>query len=148
MSTIANKSKNNMEFRIVGLDIIEQSINQPQSVISSSTNFNFSINVESKVDKSKKIVAIFTAIQVLGETNSKPLGQITTSCAYEIINFNEIVKEIDGDQIEIEEQSLSVLNLISLSTTRGIMYTVFKGTYLHNAILPIIDPAQLIKTIS
>jgi uncharacterized protein YbbC (DUF1343 family) len=35
-----------------------------------------------------------------------------------------------------------MLNSISLSTTRGAMFSTFKGTFLHGAVLPIIDPKQ------
>jgi hypothetical protein len=33
-----------------------------------------------------------------------------------------------------------MLNRISISTTRGAMFSTFKGTFLHAAILPIVDP--------
>ena len=36
---------------------------------------------------------------------------------------------------------ISTLNSISISTTRGMMFSAFRGTFLHNAILPLIDPA-------
>jgi hypothetical protein len=36
------------------------------------------------------------------------------------------------------------INSISMDTLRGIMFSKFMGTYLHNAILPIIDSEQFI----
>jgi len=34
------------------------------------------------------------------------------------------------------------VNSIALSTTRGLLFAQFRGTPLHNTILPLIDPAD------
>ena len=41
---------------------------------------------------------------------------------------------------ELPTDIIVTINSISISTIRGIMFSTFKGTYLHNAFLPIIDP--------
>jgi hypothetical protein len=35
---------------------------------------------------------------------------------------------------------IDLLNSVSVSTVRGMMFSAFKGTFLHNAVLPVIDP--------
>jgi hypothetical protein len=46
---------------------------------------------------------------------------------------------------EINEAFAETLNSISISTTRGVMFSELKGTILHHAFLPIIDVKALQK---
>lgn len=47
-------------------------------------------------------------------------------------------------QVSFPDNILVTFNSISISTMRGLMFAQFKGTFLHNAILPIIDPGSFI----
>jgi formate-dependent nitrite reductase membrane component NrfD len=40
-------------------------------------------------------------------------------------------------------ETLNTLLGISVSTLRGLMYGAFKGTFLNNALLPLVDIAQI-----
>ncbi|MBL0073688.1 MAG: hypothetical protein IPP34_18540 [Bacteroidetes bacterium] len=68
-------------------------------------------------------------------------GALSVSCIFEILNFEDVIKvEADG-KVNIPPRLIETLNIISISTTRGVMFSTFKGT-LHGAVLPIIDPKQ------
>jgi hypothetical protein len=56
-------------------------------------------------------------------------------------NLEEFRKK-DSEEFEIPEFFNTTINSISLSTIRGIMYSHFKGTFLHNTILPIVNPVD------
>ena len=47
--------------------------------------------------------------------------------------------------VDLPQEFITLLNSIALSTTRGVMFSQFRGTVLHNAILPIIAPAKFEK---
>ena len=63
---------------------------------------------------------------------------------FEVENFADFINEENGD-VNLPEILSNSLNSITLSTVRGLMFSGFKGTFLHNAILPVIDPNSLIK---
>jgi hypothetical protein len=44
------------------------------------------------------------------------------------------------NEVKLPSDIIIAMNSISISTIRGIMFSTFKGTYLHNAFLPVIDP--------
>jgi hypothetical protein len=67
---------------------------------------------------------------------------LSVSCIFEIANFEDVIKlEADG-KVNIPQSLIETFNIISISTTRGVMFSTFKGTFLHGAVLPIIDPKQ------
>lgn len=53
------------------------------------------------------------------------------SCTFNIKNIAEINK--------LPKKAFDTLNDIAISTVRGLMFSSFRGTFLHNAILPIVD---------
>ncbi|MDN3656692.1 hypothetical protein QWZ08_13690 [Ferruginibacter paludis] len=66
-------------------------------------------------------------------------ASITIACTFDIINFEEVIIS-NGDAATIPDTILETLNIITIGTMRGIMFTGFRGTWLHNSILPVIDP--------
>ena len=134
-----------MEFRIVGIELLNSSMILPLNINMPEVKFTFNINIESKIDNQKKLIFIIASIEIRAEEQQTLLGNISVSCIYEIVNFDEIVSIKEEDKIELSQQPLEVLNLITLSTTRGIMFSTFKGTFLHGAILPIINPKSLVS---
>jgi hypothetical protein len=81
---------------------------------------------------------------VMYSENSIPqlFSSIDRSNIYEILNFVDVIKISTDGKLDIPQALIEVLNSISISTTRGVMFSTFKGTFLHNAVLPIIDPRQ------
>lgn len=58
------------------------------------------------------------------------------------MNFNEVIHADAEGIVTLPQDLADILNSISISTTRGLMFSAFKETFLHNAFLPIIDPKQ------
>ena len=72
------------------------------------------------------------------------VGGLTVSCVYLVENFDEFIKMNEGIADIPKEMELQFNNL-TFSTARGVMFTLFRGTYLQGAILPISDLRNLIK---
>lgn len=104
--------------------------------------FNFNINIETKADAPNKLLFAIIHVEILTEDQSQILGGISVSCNFELKNFDELIKIESDGKLTLPQQLVDVINSISLSTTRGVMFATFKGTPLHNAFLPIIDPKQ------
>ena len=58
---------------------------------------------------------------------------------FEIINFKEIITK-SKDGYDIPNGMILSLSAIALSTFRGIVFTTFKGTYLQDQYMPVINP--------
>lgn len=135
-----------MSFKLIGIELLNSSLILPTEISLAEVKFNIIINIESKIDKSKKLIFIIVSVDIKTEDNLILLGSIAVSCIYEIENFDEVVN-FSHDQPIVAKDPLDLLNAISISTTRGVMFSFFKGTFLHNAILPIVDPSTLTKVL-
>ena len=132
----------NIDMQIKAVELLNHSLTLPANPNTSITNYNFNVSIESRADSAKKLVFVIVHIDIETDNLSVLLGNLSVSCIFEIINFEDIIKvEADG-KVNIPQQLIETLNMISISTSRGVMFSTFKGTFLHNAVLPLIDPKQ------
>lgn len=141
MTKIENKEFN-AEIQIKAIEQLNSSLRLPENPNAPLTNFNFNIGIESRADVENKIVFVIVNVEVKNDDHSVDLGMLSVSCIFEIGNFEEVIK-IENGKVNIPEKLIETLNIISISTTRGVMFSTFKGTFLHGAVLPIIDPKQI-----
>lgn len=128
------------ELQIKAIDIIEYTIKLPQQDVGSPTLFNFNVGVETRMNPAEQAVLVLVNIDVTTPDQKLILASIKTGCQFWVSNFEEIIKIKAEEAPFIPQTLLEVINSISISTTRGILYGQFKGTFLHSAILPILDP--------
>ena len=131
-----------LTFKLKTVELLKHSLELPKEIPGPNYLFNFQINVESKVDIEKRFVIVITNVDVMDSEQEKRFGSISVSCVYEVINFEEVIK-VEGSQLNIPNPLVELLNSVSISTTRGVMFAVFRGTFLHQAVLPILDPKQI-----
>jgi len=131
-------------FKLKSIEILDVYLKHPKQAINEIKNFNFNINVEQKVNNENKIIIVIIDIKIVSDDKLINFGSIKTGSIYEIENFDDFINK-ETNIAEFPGNILISLNSISLSTTRGMMYSQFRGTYLHNAYLPIIDPKTLQK---
>jgi len=141
MAKIENKDFN-VEMQIKAIELLNGSLQLPAEPNAVVTNFNFNISIESKADAPNKLVFVIVNVEIKNDDNSIVLGALSVSCIYEIVNFDEVIKIEENGKLDIPQRLIETLSIISISTTRGVMFSTFKGTFLHVAILPIIDPKQ------
>ena len=130
------------ELQFKALEVLNCSVNSPIASGFSSTNFNFNINLETKADENNKLIFVIVNIEVRNEEHDQILGSLSVSCVYDVFNFDKIVRFDSNGKVELPQPLIELLNSVSISTTRGMMFSTFKGTFLHNALLPIVDPIQ------
>lgn len=105
--------------------------------------FHYNINIEHRIVEESKLVMVIMHVSVLHEDQESILATVKASCVYEVTNIEEIIKK-QGNNLSILEGASTIVNSITISTVRGIMFSLFRGTILHNAILPVIEPKSLI----
>lgn len=133
------------DIQIRGIELLNGTLNFPNVLIETITKYNFNLVIESRIDEKNKFVFVIVKIEIKNDDLSITLGSLSVSCIYEITNFEEVILPNSKGILEIPQQLLEILNSISISTVRGVMFSTFKGTFLHNAILPITDPKQIQK---
>ncbi len=131
------------QLQLTAIELLKGSINLPVAPELTLTDFIFNINLESRVDTEKNLVFIITDVEIRNADQTLSLGSLTSSCIFKIMNFNEVITTDLEGVVNLPQHLVDILNSISISTTRGLMFSTFKGTFLHNAFLPIIDPKKL-----
>jgi hypothetical protein len=135
----------NINFQIKGIELLEINLNNPQIPLNVERTYNFSINIEQRINKEEKLVIVITAVDLIHEQDKQCHATIKTSCVFLVENILDFDSS-GSQQIDLPEHFIITLNSISLSTTRGIMFSQFKGTFMHNVFLPIVNPSTLILT--
>ena len=134
-----------VKFRLIGIEILDKHYKNPIIPDLKFENFQFNIKLEASVNAGLKSINLISNIEILSENITIVLAAISINFVYELINFDEIIL-IENNGLLLPDSLSETLNSLSYSTARGIVFSEFKGTFLQNVILPIIDPKQLIPT--
>lgn len=140
MTKVANNQ--NVRIQLQGIELLKSQINTPEINDFKTDKFHFNIKVSAKVNPERRFIVIITNVNVLGDQLTEVLGYVEISCIFFIENFEEVI-EISGIEANIPQKIIDSLNSISISTLRGVMFEQFRGTILHHAYLPIINPKTL-----
>ncbi len=135
------KSKLTTTFAYKGIEVISSDfafVNIPPQMFSV---FNYNLKIDININDELNLVILDVKTQIFSKDNDHRLGGVEVRSVFEISNFSEVVK-LAKDTFEINPELLKTLQIISIGTTRGIMYSTFKGSFLHGALLPLFDPTQ------
>ena len=129
----------NISFKIEGIELLEYSMKAPQTILPDNLEYKFEFGIEHKINLEIKKIFVICSISILSEQFEGSFANAKISCIY---GFPEIETFFNKDdkKIEIPENVSITLNSITLSTCRGVMFTLLRGTFLHYVILPIVDP--------
>ncbi len=130
----------NIEIQLKCIELLSSNLQKHAFGAISHNSFNFNVNIETKVDDLNKLLFAIVYVEILTEDQSQVLGGISVNCIFDLKNFDELIKFESTGKHTLPQELVDIMNSISLSTTRGVMFATFKGTPLHNAFLPIIDP--------
>jgi hypothetical protein len=138
-----NKKEILVNFKLNAIELLNTCLNHPKHAISDLKVFHFDIKIVHKLDVENKLIAVIICIDLFNEQRDLKLGSITASCIFEIANIIDFV-DTKSNNISLPDDFLITINAITISTARGIMFDQFKGTFLHHAYLPIVDPKSFI----
>ena len=130
---------NGFEFRLSGMEVLQSEIVELSAKQEELVKFHFDISIEMKVNEEEEAVLIAPMVKI--RINDKPeyIGKLKIALVFNIKNFhNYYISE--NNNIKLSEDVQNMFNSIAISTLRGVMFNHFKGTYLHNAILPVVSP--------
>lgn len=130
-----------VQLKMKGVELIKSQIN-PFVPGFTAKEFQFTLNVETKLDPLQQLAFIIISVDIKADDRPDILGVISSACIFGIDNFEKVFKKITEDKYDTSDDLMFMLISISVSTLRGIMFEQLRGTYLHMAFLPIIDPKQ------
>lgn len=127
----------NYKIRIEGVDLLNKSLNNLPIPINGL--FNHQLKTQAIGDEKKNLVIVFIQVKISNiEEPVNLLGEINIAIRFGIENFKEDFPKDESGKYLIPFEVENLLKSISISTLRGIMFSEFRGTVLHNAILPVI----------
>ena len=142
MSTITKKEKEmSVSFQLKGIELLEACLNHPKQPNADLKVFHFDINIGHKLKLEENLFIALINIGLFNEKRDLKLGSISANCIFQIENMNDFM-DTKTKKINLPDEFVVTLNSITISTIRGIMFSQFKGTFLHNAILPIVNPGS------
>jgi hypothetical protein len=133
-----NKQKKPINFSLKGIELINFSLNNPLKPLANPIKFQFDIKLEHRLNNEMNIIIVLITVNVLNENRETNYGTITVSSIFEIFNYHEYLDKVKKT-VNFPEEFVTTINSISLSTTRGVMFSQFRGTFLHFAFLPLMD---------
>ena len=127
-----------MQFTIVALEMLEANLATPPQNLTKEIAFQFDVNLEHRWNTDDNIFVVITTISIFSNDKQHLLSKFKTSIVYKV---EELVKYVDTakGKNNMPADVILDLNELAISTTRGSLFSFLKGTYLHNAVLPIID---------
>ena len=137
------QQQNTVTYKISAIETLDLQMKHPKQQNIDFNTFHFDLKLQHRINAEKKLVFVITTIQVLDKDKSAEVGHVETSCIFEVENFNDYLAE--DNNVKFPDSFISEINSMAISTTRGIMFTEFKGTFLHKAVLPVFQSEQLKK---
>lgn len=132
----ADKVQNSMEnsietkYQIKRIEVINFTLIPPLEI---THEFHFDVQIQQQVQQKENLV-MTTIILGIKDSKNISLGSLTILCVFEVEELNKLIKNK-----ELMSDFSLKLNTITISTARGVMFGLFRGTFLHPAILPIVD---------
>lgn len=142
---MSSKKEENIEFQLINIEILESEIKTPKEPLPNNIVFSFDIAVEQRFNAEQELIFVICDITTFPQDNpGLKLGKYRSSCIFKVNDLNNYITV--NKKINLSEEFIVTINSVAISTTRGLMFSLFKGTFLQGAILPLLDPSQYKKT--
>lgn len=131
--------------QLQAIELLSSTLNPPAETKGGDVDYLFDIGIEHRVSEVDKLVFVMVSVAVRVDEHPEALGSLVSSCIFQISNFEEVVLSGPDGNFRLSKKLAGIVNEISISTTRGLMFATFKGTFLHNAVLPILNYKKFIE---
>jgi len=133
-------NEDEIKFQIKQIDILEFSLRDPHRPLPENSPFRFDIEIKHHVNLEEENILVNSQYSIYYDNEEVPLGKAAISCVYRIANIQQFVNE--SGKFTLPKHLITMFNSISISTCRGVLFTLFRGTPLHSVILPVVNPQQ------
>jgi len=130
-------------YNIKGIQIINSVLKATLTPFNSKSVFRFDVNFKTEVNFKEGRFTVLADAIIKNNESSELVGQYTAAFHYSVDDLDKHVKNKGEAEWEMPTELLKTLLGISVSTIRGMMYEAYKGTFLGNAVLPLVDIANI-----
>jgi len=131
-------------YKINAVELLNLTMQHPTDQNVNYNAFHFDMKLQHRVNDENKLVFVITNVTVKSQDKQVEMATLQSSCIFEVENFENLMGQ--DQKVQFPQEFLDEINAMAISTTRGIMYSEFKGTFLHKAILPVFKSESLRKT--
>lgn len=137
-------AKQDFNFQLQNINVIDIFLKHPEISLPKECQYNFDINIQHNINDKDKLIIVAPAISIRINNEEVTYGSFKANFFYQVQNLEDF-KDPETNKFEIPESFITTINSISISTSRGLMFSAFKGTFLHSAILPVVNPGDFKK---
>lgn len=131
--------KKDISIKLETIELLSKTMIERPQVGMIGDKFNFNINVETKVNTTIKTVLYLVTIEITEIDKTQVIGSVKLGVSYSIVDFDKHITKRKNENIyDVPLELDALLKSMSVSTTRGVMFSEFTGTYLFKAVLPIV----------
>jgi len=135
----------NYRIQVTGIEIVSKSMTQPPKN-GVGPVFTFALHAETRVHVKRERLIEFVKMEVKGRPGGEEepegeleLATLSMSCLFSVEDFQKVIVKNEEGLYVIPPGIEATIRPITISTARGVLYSEFRGTYLNNAVLPIVD---------
>lgn len=136
----------NLNFQIRGMEILDSCLNAPTTPLPPNPKYQFDLALEHRVNLENNLVIVICKVGIRSESSEILYGELRGSCIFFVEKLDEFFMA-ESNQLNLPDTLVVKLNSITISSMRGLMFSFFRGTFLHQAVLPIIDPLSFTKAV-
>lgn len=130
-----------INIKINSIDIFSKNIYR--TVIKETDEFMFDVSTQTGLDSAMSLVVIFVRVNIKHTPDRKTFSEdvsasVMIGVSFKIENFEQDLEKTENGEYGVPKDLENMLKTVSISTMRGVMYSEFRGTPFHKAILPII----------
>ncbi len=139
-----NQDSENISFQIRGMEILDSCLNAPSSPLPQNPKFQFDLAIEHRINLENNLVIVICKVGIRNESKETLFGELRGSCIFFVEKLKDYF-DTETNKLSLPDDFVVTLNSVTISSMRGLMFSFFRGTFLHQAVLPIIDPKSFEK---
>lgn len=132
--------ENTFNYRIGGLDLLSCQLAEPAPGFAPDQKMNFNLQLKHQIMDKESAIGVICTIKTTHDESGHDLATFTGRMVFQVDDLAKFTKKEGNGQIGLPKDLINNLNGVTISTLRGMMWATFKGTYLHRAVLPIVNP--------
>lgn len=137
---MSKKKSHEILFQLTNIEVIGAELSLPKDFVP-QMGYEFDIKTEVSSNRENELIKLLLEIAVRRDDHK--YGGLSAIFWFAIEDFNNIIAKNKAGKYQIPGELQLSINSIAISTARGLLFSAFRGTPLHSAILPVIDVEQL-----
>ncbi|WP_157963178.1 hypothetical protein [Algoriphagus litoralis] len=126
------------------MEILDSCLNAPSSPLPQNPKFQFDLAIEHRINLENNLVIVICKVGIRNESKETLFGELRGSCIFFVEKLKDYF-DTETNKLSLPDDFVVTLNSVTISSMRGLMFSFFRGTFLHQAVLPIIDPKSFEK---